>query len=43
MLIEHVRKRMLQISPSKMISASDSQWFIEDAEPRLDTGSTPSQ
>lgn len=43
MLIEPVRKGMLQISPSKMVSAIDSQWFIEDAQPRLDTSTIPSQ
>lgn len=33
----------LQISPSKMVDAVDSQWFIEDVEPRLDTSFIPSQ
>ena len=38
------RGRMTQqISPSEMVSAIESQWFIEDVEPRLDTSPIPSQ
>ena len=38
------RGRMIQqVSPSEMVSAIDSQWFIEDVEPRPNTSFIPSQ
>lgn len=38
------RGRMTQqLSPREMLSAIESQWFIEDVEPRLDTKPIPSQ
>lgn len=38
------RGRMTQqISPAEMVSAIESEWFIEDAEPRFDPRPVPSQ